>query len=74
MPIGMADDGVARSLFLAGLMLVSVFLGVLFFDIQDEGGNLAPVIEGDIPPNILIGSVDSVFLADPRSQPRRGRD
>jgi len=62
MPIGMADDGVARSLFLAGLMLVSVFLGVLFFDIQDEGGNLAPVIEGDIPPNILIGSVDSVFL------------
>ena len=58
----MADDGVARSLFLAGLMIVSVFVGVLFFDIQQEGENLAPVIEGDIPPNILIGSIDSVSL------------
>ena len=58
----MADDGVARSLFLAGLMIVSVFLGVLFFDIQQEGENLAPVIEGDIPPNILVGSIDSVSL------------
>jgi len=58
----MADDGVARSLFLAGLMIVSVLVGVLFFDIQQEGENLAPVIEGDIPPNILIGSIDSVSL------------
>jgi len=58
----MADDGVARSLFLAGLMIVSVLIGVLFFDIQQEGENLAPVIEGDIPPNILIGSIDSVSL------------
>ena len=58
----MADDGVARSLFLAGLMIVSVLIGVLFFDIQQEGENLAPVIEGDIPPNILIGSIDSVTL------------
>jgi len=58
----MADDGVARSLFLAGLMIVSVLIGVLFFDIQQEGENLAPVIEGDIPPNILVGSIDSVSL------------
>ena len=49
-------------MFLAGLMIVSVLIGVLFFDIQQEGENLAPVIEGDIPPNILIGSIDSVSL------------
>jgi len=49
-------------LFLAGLMIVSVLIGVLFFDIQQEGENLAPVIEGDIPPNILVGSIDSVSL------------
>ena len=58
----MVDEGVARSLFLAGLMVVSVMVGVLFFDIQQEGENLAPVIEGDIPPNILIGSIDSLSL------------
>ena len=58
----MADEGVARSLFLAGLMLVSVLVGVLFFDIQQEGENLAPVIEGDIPPNILVDSIDTVSL------------
>ena len=49
-------------MFLAGLMIVSVLIGVLFFDIQQEGENLAPVIEGDIPPNILVGSIDSVSL------------
>ena len=43
------DDGVGRSLFLAGLMLVSVMVGVLYFDIEQEGINLAPQIEGDIP-------------------------
>ena len=59
----MADeDGVPRSLFLAGLMFTSVMVGVLFFDIQKEGENLAPVIEGDIPTNILIGSIDSLSL------------
>ena len=57
------DDGVARSLFLAGLMIVSVMVGVLFFDVQKEGENLAPVIEGDIPTNILIGSIDSLSLS-----------
>ena len=57
------DDGVARSLFLAGLMVTSVMVGVLFFDIQKEGENLAPVIEGDIPTNILIGSIDSLSLS-----------
>lgn len=60
----MADgDGVPRSLFLAGLMITSVMVGVLFFDIQKEGENLAPVIEGDVPTNILIGSVDSLSLS-----------
>ena len=59
----MVDAGVARSLFLAGLMVVSVMVGVLFFDIQKEGENLAPVIEGDIPTNILIGSIDSLSLS-----------
>ena len=42
----MADDGVARSLFLAGLMVVSVMVGILFFDVEKEGENLAPIIEG----------------------------
>ena len=59
----MADDGVVRSLFLTGLMVTSVLVGVLFFDIQKEGENLAPVIEGDVPTNILIGSVDSLSLS-----------
>jgi len=59
----MADDGVARSLFLAGLMIVSVMVGILFFDIQKEGENLAPVIEGDVPSNILYGSIDSLSLS-----------
>ena len=57
------DDGVTRSLFLAGLMITSVMVGVLFFDIQKEGENLAPVIEGDVPTNILIGSIDSLSLS-----------
>jgi len=57
------DDGVGRSLFLAGLMLVSVMVGVLFFDIQQDGENLAPEIEGDIPSTITFGSVDSLHLS-----------
>ena len=43
------DNGVGRSLFLAGLMLVSVMVGVLYFDIEQEGKNIAPEIEGEIP-------------------------
>ncbi|MFL2493913.1 MAG: hypothetical protein ACJ0HH_04105 [Candidatus Thalassarchaeum sp.] len=59
----MSDDGVGRSLFLAGLMIVSVMVGILFFDIQQEGENLAPEIEGDIPSAIIFGSVDSLYLS-----------
>ena len=59
----MADDGVARSLFLAGLMIVSVLVGILFFDVEKEGENLAPIIEGEIPSNILFGSIDSLSLS-----------
>ena len=58
-----ADDGVARSLFLAGLMVVSVMVGILFFDVEKEGENLAPIIEGEIPSNILFGSIDSLSLS-----------
>ena len=58
-----ADDGVARSLFLAGLMVVSVMVGILFFDVEKEGQNLAPIIEGEIPSNILFGSIDSLSLS-----------
>ena len=57
------DDGVGRSLFLAGLMLVSVMVGVLYFDIEQEGINLAPQIEGDIPLTITYGSLDSLHLS-----------
>ncbi len=57
------DNGVGRSLFLAGLMIVSVMVGVLYFDIEQEGLNLAPEIEGDIPNSIIYGSVDSLHLS-----------
>ena len=57
------DNGVGRSLFLAGLMVVSVMVGVLYFDIEQEGLNLAPEIEGDIPNSITYGSVDSLHLS-----------
>ena len=57
------DNGVGRSLFLAGLMLVSVMVGVLYFDIEQEGINLAPQIEGDIPLTITYGSLDSFPLS-----------
>ena len=57
------ENGVGRSLFLAGLMLVSVMVGVLYFDIEQEGINLAPQIEGDIPLTITYGSLDSLHLS-----------
>jgi len=56
------DDGVGRSLFLAGLMVVSVMVGVLYFDIEQEGVNLAPEINGDIPTTITYGTLDSLHL------------
>ena len=60
----MSDDGgVGRSLFLAGLMVVSVMVGVLYFDIEQEGVNLAPEIDGDIPTAITYGTLDSLHLA-----------
>ena len=60
----MSDDGgVGRSLFLAGLMVVSVMVGVLYFDIEQEGVNLAPEIDGDIPTTITYGTLDSLHLA-----------
>ena len=59
----MSDDGgVGRSLFLAGLMVVSVMVGVLYFDIEQEGVNLAPEIDGDIPTTITYGTLDSLHL------------
>jgi predicted esterase len=60
------NDGTARSLFLAALMIGSVMVGVLFSDIESERGNLAPIIEADVPDSILIGTVDTleIFLED----------
>ncbi len=52
------NDGAARSLFLAGLMIGSVLVGGLFYDFESEGINLAPIIESDVPDSILIGSVE----------------
>ena len=51
------NDGAAKSLFLAALMIGSVMVGSLFYDFESEGGNLAPIIESDIPSSILIGTV-----------------
>jgi len=42
------NDGAAKSLFLAALMIGSVLVGSLFYDFESEGANLAPIIESDI--------------------------
>ena len=57
------NDGAARSLFLAGLMIGSVLVGGLFYDFESEGINLAPIIESDVPDSILIGSVDILYVS-----------
>ena len=48
------NDGAARSLFLAGLMIGSVLVGGLFYDFESEGINLAPIIESDVPDSCLL--------------------
>jgi len=60
------NDGAAKSLFLAALMIGSVLVGSLFYDFESDAVNLAPIIESDIPSNILIGSIDSleIYLVD----------
>jgi hypothetical protein len=57
------NDGAAKSLFLAALMIGSVLVGSLFYDFESEGANLAPIIESDIPSSILIGSIDSLEVS-----------
>ena len=57
------NDGAARSLFLAGLMIGSVLVGGLFYDFESEGINLAPIIESDVPDSILIGSVEFLHIS-----------
>tara|TARA_B100000900_G_scaffold49843_1_gene36845 strand:+ start:4544 stop:6583 length:2040 start_codon:yes stop_codon:yes gene_type:complete len=57
------NDGTARSLFLAGLMIGSVLVGGLFYDFESEGINLAPIIESDVPDSILIGSVEFLHVS-----------
>ena len=57
------DDGTARSLFLAALMIGSVMVGGLFYDFESDGVNLAPIIESDIPDSILIGTVDTLEIS-----------
>ena len=57
------NDGTAKSLFLAALMIGSVMVGVLFSDIESERGNLAPIIESDVPDSILIGTVDTLEIS-----------
>ena len=57
------NDGAARSLFLAGLMIGSVMVGGLFYDFESEGNNLAPIIESDVPDSILIGTVEFLYVS-----------
>ena len=57
------DDGAAKSLFLAALMIGSVMVGGLFYDFESEGSNLAPIIESDIPNSILIGTVENLEIS-----------
>ena len=59
--MGAADQ--ARSIFLAALMIGSVILGALVFDLDGSKENLSPVIDGNIPNQILIGSTDSIELS-----------
>ena len=57
------NDGAARSLFLAALMIGSVMVGGLFYDFESEGINLAPIIESEIPNDILVGSLDTLEIS-----------
>jgi len=52
----------ARSLFLAALMVGSVMVGVLYFDIEPDPGDLPPVISGDEPGQFEIGTLDSISV------------
>ena len=58
----MEDGGAERALMLAGLMITSVMAGVLFFGVEDEGINHAPIVDSDLPDTILIGTIDSVSV------------
>ena len=56
------DNGAARSLFLAALMITSVMTGILFFGIEDEGVNRAPTIDSDVPDSMIIGELDTINI------------
>tara|TARA_Y100001970_G_scaffold104228_1_gene130604 strand:+ start:4329 stop:6257 length:1929 start_codon:yes stop_codon:yes gene_type:complete len=52
----------ARSLFLAALMVGSVMVGILYFDIEDATTDNAPKISGEEPGSFIIGNVDSINI------------
>ncbi|HJM30435.1 MAG TPA: hypothetical protein QF529_05130, partial [Candidatus Thalassarchaeaceae archaeon] len=52
----------ARSLFLAALMVGSVMVGILYFDIDQEPSDLPPVITGDEPGQFEIGAIESISV------------
>tara|TARA_B100000035_G_scaffold110924_1_gene94182 strand:+ start:7166 stop:9196 length:2031 start_codon:yes stop_codon:yes gene_type:complete len=56
------DNGAARSLFLAALMITSVMTGILFFGIEDEGVNRSPTIDSDVPDSMIIGELDTINI------------
>ena len=51
-----------RSLFLAALMIGSVMVGILYFDIDQEPSDLPPVITGDEPGQFEIGAIESISV------------
>ena len=56
------DNGAARSLFLAALMITSVMTGILFFGIEDEGVNKAPTIDSDVPDSMIMGELGTINI------------
>ena len=56
------DNGAARSLFLAALMITSVMTGILFFGIEDEGVNRAPTIDSNVPDSMIMGELGTINI------------
>ena len=52
----------ARSLFLAALMVGSVMVGILYFDIEEGMADNAPIISGEEPGNFIIGDINAINI------------
>ena len=51
-----------RSIFLAALMIGSVMVGILYFDIEEVQTDQPPIISGEEPGNFVIGDVSTITI------------